>query len=97
MKTQTFPLSEPIELDGQDPITEVVLRSPKAREVRALAALERITDPVEQIDAMLTNIVALSDLTAEQAEELDAGDLMELSGKIADFFPAAAPPQNGAA
>lgn len=85
MAKKTITLSEPIELEGRDTITEVTVRTPKVREVRQLAALGETAE--DQMDEAISAILLLTDLDAESVEELDTADMMALSEAIADFFP----------
>lgn len=94
MATKAITLSEPIKL-GDRTITEVVVRSPKVREVRALDAMSKAGGA--DLDEAVGAILLLTDLTPEAAEELDTVDMATLSEAIASFFEAAPGRANGGA
>lgn len=94
MAKKTITLEEPIVI-GDRKITDVIIRSPKVKELRTIEALgkggEGGTDEAVSIAIMLTN------LTAEEVEELDTVDLFRVSKAMEDFFGAAPAKASGAA
>jgi hypothetical protein len=86
-RERAFPLAYPVEHDGA-PLTEVVLRRAKARD---MAAIEKIAgeDKTGQMDQTIGIIAVLSGLPADVVGDLDAEDFTALSEALADFFPRA--------
>ena len=86
-KTQkTVTLSEPIEHDGRQ-ITEFQITKPKVKDLKRMnAALDNITNPLEQGIVMAAS---LTGLPVEVIEDLGADDFTTISEVIADFFPQA--------
>lgn len=78
-------LIEPI--DGADGarITKVLIRRPKARDIREM---ERINDAEGPGPAAFRMVAALTGLTDDQVDDLDGEDFVELSEKVANFIPA---------
>jgi hypothetical protein len=90
---KTFALSDPIEHDGRL-ITEVQISKPKVKDLKRMnAALDGVTD---QLDQGIVLAATLTGLPVEVIEELDADDFTAISEVIADFFPQAKAPGNGA-
>lgn len=88
-----IPLCAPILHDDKE-ITQVMLRRPKVKDLKRLnAALDGVTD---QLDQGIVLAATLTGLPVEVIEELDADDFTTISEVIADFFPQAKAPGNGA-
>lgn len=89
MPSKTVTLNEAIKLDGRT-ITEVVVRSPKVREIRQMQeAAKNAAAGVDSLDETLSAILLLSDLPPEATDELDGTDIQTISEAIAGFFPQA--------
>lgn len=86
MASTKITLTEPITIEGRT-VTEVTVRSPKVREVRALDALARSGKP--ELDIAVEAVTLLTDLSVEQAEELDTADLGLITEAVQGFFPKA--------
>jgi hypothetical protein len=81
---KTVTLSEPIQFEGRE-IAEVHITKPKVKDLKRMnAALDGITDPLEQGIVMAAS---LTGLPVEVIEDLDADDFTTISEVIADFFP----------
>jgi hypothetical protein len=88
-----IPLCAPI-LHEDKEITQVALRRPKVRDLKALnAALEGVKD---QLDQGIVLAATLTGLPVEVIEELDADDFTAISEVMADFFPQGTASPNGA-
>ena len=87
----SIPLLEPISR-GETKVTKVVLRKPKAGELRGLTLQSLVTT---EVTALLTLIPRISEppLTAEEVNQIDPGDFSELGGAIRGFFMTAAEKQ----
>lgn len=86
MKEQTRDLIVPIEIGGDEPIKQVTIRRPKARQ---MVEMERAAEDqsLTKMEVTIRTVAAMCGLTQEQAEELDFEDLTALSDMVADFFP----------
>jgi hypothetical protein len=92
-KTKTVTLQFPITVDGRE-VSEVTITRPKVKDLKAMdAALDGITDKLDQGIIMVS---VLTGLSHDAVEELDADDFTELSEVVAGFFPQAKAPGNGA-
>ncbi len=77
------PLSHPLKV-GETTVTEVTLRRPKVRDLRAL---ERLRAPgTGEIDQGVAMAAMLCDLPLEAVDEMDASDFAAISEAIAGFF-----------
>jgi len=81
-------LAEPI-VRGENKITSLILRKPKAGELRGLTLQDLLTSDVA---AIITLVPRISDpiLTNAEAAQLDPADLAEIGGVIRGFFLTAA-------
>jgi hypothetical protein len=81
-------LVEPI-VRGEHQITSLILRKPKAGELRGLSLKDLLTS---EVDAYITLLPRISDpiLSNAEAAQLDPADLAELGGVIRGFFLTAA-------
>jgi uncharacterized protein (DUF934 family) len=92
-KTKTVTLQFPITVDGRE-VSEVTITRPKVKYLKAMdAALDGITDKLDQGIIMVS---VLTGLSHDAVEELDADDFTELSEVVAGFFPQAKAQGNGA-
>ena len=90
-KTRTFRLSDPINWEGRQ-ITEVTMTKPRVKDLKRMnAALDGITD---RLDQGIVMAATLTGLPVEAIEEMDTDDFTAISEVIADFFPkgTASPP-----
>ena len=81
-RTVEHELSFPIEQEGKPTVTKVTIRRPKGRTLREIEAMEE-----EGYSASARILTMLSDLDAEQIDEMDVEDFDTLSGIIEGFFP----------
>lgn len=86
----TSRFSDPIELvepivRGETQITSLILRKPKAGELRGLTLQDLLTTDVSTI---ITLVPRISDpiLTDVEARDLDPADLAQIGGAIRGFF-----------
>ncbi len=80
----TVELSYPVEREGQEPLTRVVLKRLRVREVAALeAAKER-----GEIAAIVAIVASLNDLPASVVEEIDASDIERITEALVPFLEA---------
>lgn len=86
MPSTKVTLGEPIKL-GDRTITEVVVRSPKVREVREMERIAR--EAGNDLDQALGAILLLTDLPQEASDDLDTTDIGAISEAIESFFPKA--------
>lgn len=77
-------LAEPI-VRGETTITEIVLRKPKAGELRGLSMQELMRSEVSAIIRLVPRIAMPSVIEAE-VENFEAEDLAACGGAILDFF-----------
>jgi hypothetical protein len=85
-KTKTVSLSVPVTFEGRD-IAEIRIAKPKVKDLKRMnAALEGITD---RLDQGIVMAAALTGYPVEMIEELDTDDFTAISEVIADFFPQA--------
>lgn len=75
-------LGEPITHNGVT-VAEVEVRTPKVREVREI---EKIGTGASSVDEAVKVALLLTDLSAEQIEELDTADLFKIAEAITGFF-----------
>lgn len=90
-KPTTIRLSEPLQIDGRA-VTELRVRRPK---VRDLKALETHKDGASDMDQGIAMVALLTDLPAAAIEDMDAGDFATLSEVIAGFLPKPPAPKAG--
>jgi len=86
---QTVKLSEPAQVRGQR-ISEVTVRRPKVKDLRALDHLDVNANDLTRGIEMAA---ILTGLAAETIDELDAADFAAISDVIAGFLPK--PPEPG--
>jgi len=89
---QTLKLSEPIVIGGQK-ITEVALRRPKVKDLRALDHLDVNANDLARGIEMAA---ILTGLPPAAIDELDAADFASISDVIAGFLPKPPEPGGGA-
>ena len=77
-------LSEPI-VRGETKISEIVLRKPKAGELRGLSVQELMNARVSATLDLLPRI-CMPQITQQEADNLEPEDLASCSGAIIDFF-----------
>lgn len=75
------PLSEPLKLTGGTEITELVMARPKAKHLRTM---QMTTKP--SMGMLLDLAAELAGLTAEEIDELEAADTMEVVEKLGPFL-----------
>lgn len=91
--SRTVPLSEPVTFEGRE-ITEIRIAKPKVKDLKRMnAALEGITDRLDQGVVMAS---ALTGYPVEMIEDLDTDDFTAVSEVIADFFPKGTASPDGA-
>lgn len=83
-KIVTVTLSEPI-VRGNDKITGITLRKPKAGELRGLKVEDLFTTDVNALCILLPRIT-MPPLIAADVEQLEADDLLEVAGTVKGFF-----------
>ncbi|MFN3347433.1 phage tail assembly protein [Pseudorhodoplanes sp.] len=66
-------------------VAELALRRPKAKDMRLLERVQ--TDGGGDIAASLALLAAINDLPETAIDELDAEDVLELSGVLLGFLP----------
>ncbi|MGR3461301.1 MAG: phage tail assembly protein [Roseovarius sp.] len=81
----THKLKYPFEFGGET-VETVSLRRPKTRDLRAIEEAEN----KGEIEQGMLMICALTGLSPEAADELDAEDYLALVERVGDFFPQAA-------
>ena len=86
--TVTVDLATPIPRAGGD-ISRLVLRKPKAGELRGLKVEDLFATDVNTLIALLPRIT-IPALIAEEVEGLEAEDLLEVAGAVKGFFMPAA-------
>ncbi|MFN4140242.1 phage tail assembly protein [Aestuariivirga sp.] len=68
-------------------ITEVTIRRPKVRDLRAL---EKVREPgVTELDQSIAMTATLCDLSTEAMDEMDAADFAAVSVVLGSFLPKA--------
>ena len=77
-------LTEPIER-GDTKITEIVLRKPKAGELRGLSVQELMNARTSAVLDLLPRI-SMPPITQPEADNLEPEDLASCGGAIIDFF-----------
>jgi hypothetical protein len=93
-RTVTINLREPIE-HGGSVITEVTVRSPKVRDLRAID-VEAGKDATE-FDKGIVMAALLTGIPVEAVEEMGASDFAAVSEAVVGFMQAGAAPASGAA
>ena len=89
MNKTNVKLAEPI-MVGDQKLTEVTLRRPKVKDLRALDHLDVNANDLTRGIEM---VAILTGLTPETIDELDAADFAAISDVIAGFLPK--PPEPG--
>jgi len=92
MSKTNVKLAEPIVVGGQK-ITEVTLRRPKVKDLRALDHLDVSANDLARGIEMAA---ILTGLTPQTIDELDAADFAAISDVIAGFLPKPPEPGGGA-
>ena len=90
----TIELAVPVSVDG-NVITELSLRRPKVRDLRALE--EATEGKSSQLDQGAALVALLSGIPEAAVEEMDATDFARASEVIADFFEGVKVPAVGGA
>ena len=93
-RTVTIRLHEPIEQDGRV-ISEVTVRSPKVRDLRAIDA--KAGRDASEFDKGIVMAALLTGIPVEAIEEMGAADFASVSEAVAGFMRAGAAPSNGVA
>jgi hypothetical protein len=89
---KTIRLSDPFMWEGRE-ITEVTIAKPRVKDLKRMqAALEGVTDRLEQGVVMAAS---LTGLPVEAIDELDTDDFTTISEVIAGFFPRGTASQSG--
>lgn len=83
-RVEEHTLIEPIDGPGGERITRVLIRRPKGRDLREMEAIVEAKGPGAATFAM---VAALTGLTADQVDDLDAEDFVALGEKVANFMP----------
>lgn len=84
--TASVKLVRPIKFENQM-ITEVAIRRPKVRDLRAL---EKAREPgATELDQGIAIAAALCDLPLSAMDEMDAGDFAAISEVLGGFLPKA--------
>ena len=84
--TTRVKLVRPLNVDGQM-ITDVTIRRPKVRDLRAL---EKAREPgFTELDQGIAMAAALCDLPLAVMDEMDAGDFAAISEVLGGFLPKA--------
>lgn len=84
-RVQEHVLIEPIEGNDGAWIDRVTVRRPKGRDLREMEEIVEAKGPGPATFAM---IAALTGLTAEQVDDLDAEDIVVLGEIVSNFMPA---------
>lgn len=87
-------LSQPFKV-GEKTITELIVRRPKVKDLRALDAAR--APGSSEMDQGIAMAATLCDLPIEAMDEMDAGDFASISEVISRFFPQAMALKGGAA
>lgn len=82
-KTKTVKFKYPLTQEGDTTLSEVTLRKPKAGELRGLQ-LSLIQ--MQDVDAMITLIPRISELTERDMHNLEMEDFAHLSVETLGFF-----------
>lgn len=87
-QTVTIALTTPIQR-GETTITQIVLRKPKAGELRSLKVEDMFTTDVNTLFVLLPRI-SLPTLLEKDIANLESEDLLEFAGAVKGFFMPAA-------
>ncbi len=87
-------LSQPLKV-GETTITEVTIRRPKVRDLRAMEDARK--PGASEMDQGIAMAATLCDIPVEAMDDMDAGDFAAISEVIARFFPQASALRGGAA
>lgn len=87
-QTVKITLTTPI-VRGEDHITEIMLRKPKAGELRSLKVEDLFTTDVNTLFVLLPRI-SMPTLLETDINNLDTEDLLEIAGAVKGFFMPAA-------
>jgi hypothetical protein len=79
--TINVPLSQPLKLKGGSEITELVMARPKARHLRTMPMVSK-----PSMNMILDLAAELAGLTAEEIDELEAADAMEVVVALGPFL-----------
>lgn len=79
IKTKTITLDMPIQVEGRE-ITQVTLRRPKVGDIRRMDK-----QGGSDLEKTLWLLSTLGELTPEEVDELDGGDLEKLADVVGDF------------
>lgn len=82
--SKTIPLAWPVDL-GAEVISEITLRRPKIRQLRAL---EQAAREAGQLDEAVLMLIHLGGLREALVDEMDPEDFARVSEAMRDFFPA---------
>lgn len=82
--SEPIPLSEPI-LRGETKITELVLRKPKAGELRDINVKDLLESNASAVLALIPRI-SMPPLTPQEAGDLELEDFAACAGEIVHFF-----------
>lgn len=92
---QTVTLQEPI-VRGDNKVTELNIRTPKAGELRGLSLADLLQLDVNALKILLPRISSPS-ITEQEVNNLHPADLVQLGGKVISFLvPAEQPPSPNA-
>lgn len=80
----TITLDEPIQR-GETTITEIVIRKPKAGELRGVSLIDIGSMNVTALQQVLPRITSPT-LTAQEVGNLDLADLLQLGVEVASFL-----------
>lgn len=80
----TITLDEPIQR-GETTITEIVIRKPKAGELRGVSLIDIGSMSVTALQQVLPRITSPT-LTAQEVANLDLADLLQLGVEVASFL-----------
>lgn len=86
MTDTTVKLRQPINVGG-DQVSEVTIRRPKVKDLRALDLAR--APGASEMDQAIAMAATLGDLPLEAMDEMDAGDFAAISEIVAGFFPKA--------
>ena len=87
-------LSQPLKV-GDRNITEVTIRRPKVRDLRAIETARQ--PDASEMDQGIAMAATLCDLPLDYMDDMDAGDFAAISEVITRFFPQAPASKSGAA
>lgn len=81
--TPTIPLKYPLEIEG-GLVTSLTFKRAK---IKNLQAIQKAAEDGDELLATIVTISELTGLSLDAVREIDAEDLIELAGKVADFLP----------